>query len=61
MPWRVKRQLILMACGFIALTLSSIIVIRHKSLDTTVLGWIGILGGVAIILTNAPSNGNGDH
>jgi len=59
MPWRVKRLLILMACGFAVLGLSLAVLARHDSVDGDLLAIIGIVGGIAIIVTNLPENG--DH
>jgi hypothetical protein len=64
MPWRVKRLLCLMACGFGVLALAVVVLVREKSRGTDVdlLAYIAILGGVAIILTNLPLNGkDNDH
>jgi hypothetical protein len=60
MPWRVKRLLILMGCGFGVLTLGLIVLARHDSADGDMLAVIGILGGIAILLTNLPTNGHDD-
>jgi hypothetical protein len=60
MPWRVKRLLWLMACGFGVLALAIVVLVRDRSTDTELLAYIGILGGIAIILTNLPTNGNHD-
>jgi hypothetical protein len=57
-PWRVKRLLGLMACGFAVLALAVVVLIRDRSTDSEILGTIAILGGIAIILTNLPANGN---
>ncbi|HEY2303918.1 MAG TPA: hypothetical protein VGH66_18605 [Acidimicrobiales bacterium] len=62
MPWRVKRLLYLMALGFGVLALSIFVLVRHDSTDSDALAVIGILGGIAIVLTNLPTNGNDkDH
>jgi hypothetical protein len=59
-PWKTKRLLYLMACGFGVLALAIIVLVREKSrgTDTDLLAYVAILGGIAIILTNLP-NGNG--
>jgi xanthosine utilization system XapX-like protein len=59
-PWRVKRLLYLMALGFGVLALSIFVLVRHDSTDSDALAVIGILGGIAIVLTNLPANGNND-
>jgi xanthosine utilization system XapX-like protein len=61
MPWRVKRLLYLMALGFGVLALSIFVLVRHDSTDSDALAVIGILGGIAIILTNLPVNGKNHH
>ena len=61
MPWRVRRLLILMGAGFAAIALGAVVVARHHNLDTVLLGILGMLGGVAILLTNTPSNGKENH
>jgi hypothetical protein len=60
MPWKVKRLLLLMACGFASMGLAVVVLIEDDTLDTVLLAIIGILGGIAIILTNLPTNGNGN-
>ena len=61
MPWRVRRLLILMGAGFATFALGAVVVARHHNLDTVLLGVLGMLGGVAILLTNTPSNGKDNH
>jgi peptidoglycan/LPS O-acetylase OafA/YrhL len=62
MPWRVKRLFYLMALGFGVLALAVVVLVRDKSTDSILLACIALLGGVAIILTNLPVNGNNkDH
>jgi hypothetical protein len=60
MPWRLKRLLILMACGFGVIALALIVLARDDNLDSQLLAGIGILGGVAILLTNLPDGGDKD-
>jgi peptidoglycan/LPS O-acetylase OafA/YrhL len=59
MPWRIKRRLILAACGFFAFGIALAVWVRNDLLDTDLLAVVGILGGIAIIVTNLPENGNG--
>jgi hypothetical protein len=59
MPWKVKRLLYLMALGFGVLALAIVVLVRDRSVDTDLLAYIALLGGIAIILTNLPLNGNG--
>jgi hypothetical protein len=59
MPWRVKRNLVLYACGFFALGLAIAVFIRNDSIDGDLLAIVALLGGVAIIVNQLPENGNG--
>lgn len=63
MPWRAKRLLYLMACGFGVLALAIAVLVREPSrgTDSDLLAYIGILGGIAIILTNLPMDGDGER
>ena len=59
-----RRQATLILLGVATLTLSLIIIIRNRSLDTELLAWIGIIGGLAIVVVSLPvdrggRNGNG--
>jgi hypothetical protein len=58
MPWKVKRSLILYACGFFALGLAIVVFVRNKTIDGDLLAVIAILGGIAIIVNQLPENGN---
>jgi hypothetical protein len=60
MPWRIKRLLYLMACGFGVLALAIVVLVRDSTIDTELLGYVALLGGVAIILTNLPIDGKDD-
>jgi hypothetical protein len=57
MPWKYRKFMYLMFAAAIMWALSIIIMVRNTSLDTELLGAIGIIGGIAIVLTNLPSNG----
>ena len=61
MPWRVRRLLILMGAGFATFALGAVVVARHHNLDTVLLGILGMLGGVAILITNVPNGGDHDN
>jgi hypothetical protein len=50
----------LMACGFGVLALAVVVLVRDTSTDSVLLACIAILGGIAIILTNLPTNGDSD-
>jgi hypothetical protein len=54
MPWKAKRLLYLMGCGFGVLALAIVVLVRDRSVDTVLLACIAILGGIAILLTNLP-------
>jgi hypothetical protein len=57
MPWRIRRLLYLIAIAFAIGGLAIVVFVRDKSTDTVLLACMGLLGGVAIILSNLP-NGN---
>ena len=61
MPWRVRRLLILMGAGFAAIGIGAVVAIRHRNIDTVLLGILGMLGGVAILITNVPNGGDHDN
>ena len=58
MPWRIRRMLGLFACGFAALGLAIVVLVRDNSTDAVLLALLGLIGGVAIILNNLPANGD---
>jgi hypothetical protein len=60
MPWRVKRLLYLILLAVAMLVLAGFVLVRDKSVDTELLGTIAVLGGVAILITNLPADGNGN-
>jgi hypothetical protein len=57
-PWRLRREVYLILLGVVVLVLSIIILARHRSVDTDLLAVIGLAGGVAIVITSLPANGN---
>jgi hypothetical protein len=61
MPWKVKRLLMLMACGFGLLGLAAAVLTRDHDLNVRLLAVAAILGGVAVLLTNLPGNGDDKH
>jgi hypothetical protein len=58
MPWRIKRTLGLFICGFAALGLAIVVLVRNRSVDTVLLACLGLVGGLAIILNNLPDDDN---
>jgi hypothetical protein len=58
MPWKTKRLLWLMTCGFALIVLAIVIFVRDDSTDSVLLACMGVIGGIAVIITNLP-NGNG--
>jgi len=59
MPLRVRLTLVL--GGVAAIVLSAIVMIRNKSPDDELLASIGVLGGLAIIITAIVVNGKDHH
>jgi hypothetical protein len=56
-----KRIALLILLGVAVLTVSLVVLIRNRDIDTDLLATIGILGGLAIVVVSLPSsNGNGD-
>jgi hypothetical protein len=58
MPWSLRQRVYLILLGVVALVLSLIVMIRNETLSTTLLGGIGLVGGLAMILVALPSNGS---
>jgi hypothetical protein len=57
----VKREVVLILLGVIALVLSLIVLIRNRDIDTDLLAVLGIVGGLAIVVVSLPTrNGNGN-
>jgi len=60
---KVKRFLYLMFIGCAAMVLGVTVAVRDTSLDTELLSYLGVLGGLAIIINALPlitENGKGD-
>jgi hypothetical protein len=57
MPWRTKRFVGQILLAVVVLVLSIIILVRNRSLDVDLLAVIGLVGGLAILLTALPANG----
>jgi hypothetical protein len=58
MPWRVKRQLYMILLGCACLVLGAVVAVRDRGVDLELLGYVGIVGGAAIILNILPDNGH---
>jgi hypothetical protein len=58
MPWRVKREVVLILLAVIALVLAIIVFVISQSLSTDLLAALGLVGGAAIVIVSLP-NGNG--
>jgi len=58
----VKRFLYLVFIGIAAIVLGVTVAVRNTSVDTELLSYLGVLGGLAIIINAIPlitQNGNG--
>jgi hypothetical protein len=51
----VKREVWLLILAVVVLTLSLIVLIRNRDIDTDLLAALGLLGGVAMIVVALPS------
>jgi hypothetical protein len=60
MPWRLKRQLILIVLGVGAMALGIVVFVLNRDTASDLLALVAFLGGVAIILNTFPTNGNGN-
>jgi hypothetical protein len=58
MPWRIRRLIYFVILGCAAITLSMIVAVRDTNLDTELLSFLGLAGGLAIILNALPANGH---
>jgi hypothetical protein len=47
---------ILILLGVVALTLSLIVLVRNRELDTDLLAALGLVGGVAIVVVSLPGS-----
>lgn len=60
MPWKYRKIMMLYILGSIALALAIIVLARNTNVDTELLGSLGVIGSIAILINNLPSNGNGN-
>ena len=56
-----KRTALLILLGVIVLTLSLMVLIRNRSLETDLLAAIGLVGGLAIVVVSLPSSNGRDR
>jgi hypothetical protein len=61
MPWRIKRQLILVLLAFVMLAGAITIWVRHQNADVDILAVLAVVGGAAILVVSLPANGGGDR
>jgi hypothetical protein len=61
MPWRIKRQLILILLAFVMLAGAIVIWVRHRSVEVDILAGLAVVGGAAILIVSLPANGGGDR
>lgn len=59
MPWRLKRELILILLGVAVLALAVVVFVLNQDTSTDLLAATAVLGGVAIVVNTLPANGNG--
>lgn len=57
MPWRIKRQAILILLGAIVVALAIVVFVINRDASSDVLAVIGLIGGIAIIVNTLPTNG----
>jgi hypothetical protein len=60
MPWRYRKFAILVFVAALMWAASITVLVRSKSLDLELLAAAGMVGGLAIIVTNLPNGGNND-
>ena len=59
MPWRLKRQLILVCSGAVIMALAIVVWVLNDNPTSDVLAALGFVGGVAVIINTLPADGNG--
>jgi hypothetical protein len=55
-----KKLATLILIGVAVLTISIIVIVRARTLDGTLLAYVGILGGFAIIVNSLPTSNGKD-
>jgi hypothetical protein len=56
----VRREVYLIVLGVVVLALALIVLIRNQSPDDELLAVIGLVGGLAIIVTSLPDRNHGN-
>ena len=57
MPWKLRKTLILILLGVVALVLAIIVMVINEDSSTELLAALGLVGGLAIVINSLPSNG----
>lgn len=60
MPWRLRKEIILILAGAAAIAISITVWILGQNLSSDLLAIVGFVGGIAIIVRTLPSNGKTD-
>lgn len=60
MPWKLKKEIFLIACGVLIVILAAVVWILNQSASTDILAAIGMIGGTAIFINSFPENGRSD-
>jgi hypothetical protein len=58
MPWRLRKRVILIFLGAVALALAVIVLVLNRDASTELLASLGLIGGLAIVINSLPDNGN---
>ena len=59
MPWRVRKQVLLILLGVAALSLAIIVLVLNRDASSDLLAVLGLVGGLAIVINTLPTNGGG--
>jgi len=59
-PWKIRRQIILIIFGAIALAMSAAVIGLNSGAAFDLLAGVGVLGALAIVLNTTPENGDHD-
>lgn len=54
---KARKQAILILLGVVVLVLAIIVLVRNRDLDTDLLAYTAIAGGLAIVVVSLPING----
>jgi hypothetical protein len=61
MPWRLRKEIYLILLGVVVLALAVIVLVLNRDLSSDLLAVLGLVGGLAIVITALPENGHGDQ